>query len=126
MSTSPTGSSARPGGSGGLAAQADLVRAAALAVPGVVSLHGGALGEVAVYLPGRRVSGVRLREDRTQVHVVVTLGAPVRGTAEAVQAAVAAVRPGPPVDVTVEDVAAPGGTPDPAESPEGPGAGPPS
>ena|GEM_PF-5243175 len=110
MSTAPVDGSARLSGADGLAAQADLVRAAALAVPGVVRLHGGALGEVAVYLAGRRVSGVRLRQDRTQVHVVVALGAPVRGTAQAVQAAVAVVRPGP-VDVTVEDVAAPGETP---------------
>ncbi len=100
--------SAQPTVPGGLAAQADLVEATALAVPGVVGLHGGALGEVAVYLPGRRVSGVRLREDRTQVHVVVALGSPVRATAEAVQRAVAAVRPGA-VDVTVEDVADPRG-----------------
>lgn len=112
MSTSPAGSPARTVGSGGLAAEADLVRTAALAVPGVLGLHGGALGEVAVYLPGRRVSGIRLREDRTEVHVVLALGAPVRGTAQAVQTAVAAVRPGP-VDVTVEDVAAPDRTPDP-------------
>lgn len=106
MSTSPAGGSARLGGTGGLAAQADLVRASALAVPGVVGLHGGMLGEVAVHLAGRRVVGVRLREDRTQVHVVVALGVPVRGTAQAVQVAVGAVRPGLPVDVTVEDVAA--------------------
>jgi hypothetical protein len=92
---------------GDLAAQADRVRAAALAVPGVVRLHGGVFGEVAVYLPGRLVSGVRLREDGTQVHVVVAMDAPVRDTAAAVQRAVAAVRPGP-VDVTVEDVAGTG------------------
>lgn len=91
---------------GGLATQADLVVAAALAVPGVVRLHGGALGEVAVHLPGRRVSGVRLREGRTAVHVVVAVGAPLRATAATVQRAVAAVRPGV-VDVTVEDVADP-------------------
>ncbi|WP_380169236.1 hypothetical protein [Jannaschia sp. R86511] len=99
-------SSPRPQAPDGLAAQADLVAATALAVPGVVGLHGGALGEVAVYLPGRRVSGVRLRDGRTQVHVVLALGVPVRATAETVQRAVAAVRPGP-VDVTVEDVADP-------------------
>ncbi|MFC3689820.1 hypothetical protein [Aquipuribacter hungaricus] len=95
MSTSPA--------AGGLAQQADLVRTTALAVPGVADLHGGALGEVAVYLPGRRVTGVRLRDDRTEVHLVVTMGAPVRPTAEAVRDAVALVRPGR-VDVVVEDV----------------------
>lgn len=88
---------------GGLAETAAAVEAAALGVPGVVALHGGALGEVAVYLPGRRVSGVRLREDLTEVHVVVALGSPVRATADQVQRAVAATRPGR-VDVVVEDV----------------------
>jgi uncharacterized alkaline shock family protein YloU len=104
----PTGSAVpdpgAPGsGASGSAEQADRVVAAALAVPGVVGLHGGALGEVAVYLPGRRVSGVRLRDGRTEVHVVVAVGAPVPATAAAVQRAVAAVRPGA-VDVTVADV----------------------
>ena len=32
--------------------------------PGCTDLHGGVLGEVATYLPGRRVTGVRLRERR--------------------------------------------------------------
>lgn len=91
------------GAAPGLATQAGLVEAAALAVPGVVRLHGGTLGEVAVHLPGRRVTGVRLRDGLTAVHVVVAVGADVRRTAAAVQQAVAAVRPGP-VDVTVEDV----------------------
>ncbi len=35
----------------------DRVAAAALSVPGVHDLHGGVLGEVATYLPGRRVGG---------------------------------------------------------------------
>ena len=95
--------STSPGLVGGLAEQAALVRTAALAVPGVVDLHGGSLGEVAVHLPGRRVSGLRLRDDRTEVHLVVLMGAPVRETADAVQRAVARVRPGR-VDVVVADV----------------------
>ena len=36
------------------------VAAAVLSVPGVHDLHGGVLGEVATYLPGRRVNGIRL------------------------------------------------------------------
>jgi len=75
----------------------------ALSVPGVVDLHGGSLGEVSVHLPGRRVSGIRLRDDRTEVHIVVAMASPVRETADAVQRAVARVRPGR-VDVVVADV----------------------
>ncbi len=86
-----------------LATAAEQVRGAALAVPGVVDLHGGLFGEVAVHLPGRRVTGVRLRDGLTEVHVVVRTGSPLRPTAEAVQAAVARVRPGA-VDVVIEDV----------------------
>ncbi|MFD4183444.1 hypothetical protein ACFWPB_20405, partial [Rhodococcus sp. NPDC058514] len=39
---------------------ADLIADAVLAVPGVAGLHGGMFGEVATYLPGRRVLGVAL------------------------------------------------------------------
>jgi len=95
--------STSPGAPGGLAEQADLVRSAALTVPGVVDLHGGSLGEVAVHLPGRRVSGIRLRDDRTEVHLVLAMSSSVRETADAVQRAVARVRPGR-VDVVVADV----------------------
>lgn len=84
----------------------DAVAAAVRAVPGVVDLHGGTMGEVGTYLPGRRVLGVRLRPQVTDVHVTVAYGAPVRETAAAVRTAVGLVVPGP-VDVTVEDVVGP-------------------
>ena len=41
----------------------DRVAAAVRAVPGVHDLHGGAFGEVAAYLPGRRVPGLRVGSD---------------------------------------------------------------
>lgn len=86
---------------------ADRVARAVLAVPGVHDLHGGVLGEVATYLPGRRVTGVRLRDHDTQVHLVLAWGAPVTATTEAVRARVAEIVPGT-VHVAVEDIAAPG------------------
>jgi len=82
---------------------ADLVAAAVLTVPGVISLHGGLFGETATYLPGRRVPGVRLTEDVTDIHLSVVYGAPVFATAQQVRTAVAALVTGP-VNVTVEDV----------------------
>lgn len=85
---------------------ADAVAAAARSVPGVADLHTGAFGEVATYLPGRRVNGIRLRDDTTEVHFVVTWGSPVLVTADQVRAAVAALV-STPVDVTVEDVVDP-------------------
>ncbi|UIJ35606.1 Asp23/Gls24 family envelope stress response protein [Allobranchiibius sp. GilTou73] len=84
-----------------------MIAAAVLATPGVHGLHAGAGGEIATYLPGRRVSGVRQLENGYDVHVVLAWGYPVMGTAEAVRAAVQQVVPGR-VDVTIADVAAAG------------------
>jgi hypothetical protein len=87
----------------------DVVAAAVLAVPGVAALHsGGPLGGVATFLPGRRVAGVALREDGTQVHLVLESTADIRATAEAVHRAVDALGPAvapQPVHVHVEDIA---------------------
>ncbi len=88
---------------------ADRVAAAVLAVPGVAGLHTGTFGEVATYLPGRRVEGVRLRPDRAEVHLVLAWGAAVEPTAAAVRRVASAVA-GTVVDVSVEDVADPGPT----------------
>lgn len=82
---------------------ADLVATAVVSVPGVAGLHTGSFGEVATYLPGRRVNGVRLREDATEVHVTLVYGTPVLETAEKVRTAVASLVP-TPVEVTIEDI----------------------
>jgi len=97
---------------------ADRVAAAALGVPGVDSLHGGAFGDAATYLPGRRVSGVRLTDQATEVHVVLRLDAPVLLTADRVRAAVAPLVDGR-VDVVVEDVVDDGDVPDDVTPPSG-------
>lgn len=88
---------------------ADKVAAAVTAVPGVHDMHSGRLGEVATYLPGRRVPGVRLTPESTDVHVVLDWGAPVEGTAAAVRQAVRSLDLSLPaaVDVVIEDVADP-------------------
>lgn len=85
---------------------ADRVRAAVLAVDGVLDLHGGALAEVATYLPGRRVTGVRLTPDRTTVQLTAAYEQPMRAVADRVRSA---VRPlvGTPVDVVIADVEQP-------------------
>lgn len=86
---------------------ADTVAGIARAVPGVADLHPGMFGEVATYLPGRRVAGVRIEADRAEVHITVFDDVPVRATAAAVRAAVSAALPDHAVDVTVEDLASP-------------------
>ncbi len=85
---------------------ADRVRAAVLSLPGGSDLHPGPFGEVATYAAGRRVVGVRVRPARSEVHVVTTWGAPVLETADQVRRTVEPIT-GMPVDVYVEDVAAP-------------------
>lgn len=82
---------------------AEQVASAVLGVPGVAGLHAGSFGEVGTYLPGRRVTGVRLRDDITEVHVVATMGTPLRELADAVRSAVAP-HVDTPVQVVVEDI----------------------
>lgn len=78
------------------------IRDAVLALPEVARLSAGALGEVATYLPGDRVPGVRIAPDGVHVHVVLTPAA-----AEAIPAAAGAIAravgPGS-VHVHIEDV----------------------
>jgi hypothetical protein len=87
---------------------ADRVAEAVLSVPGVHALHGGVLGEVATYLPGRRVAGIRLLDGVTQVHLVLDWDAPMSATIDEVRARVAALVPGV-VHLAVEDVQGPAG-----------------
>ncbi|WP_211247827.1 hypothetical protein [Cryptosporangium arvum] len=75
------------------------------AVPGVVRLHPGRFGEVATYLPGRRVTGIKLGDHRVEVHVVLAVDAPIRRTAQLIHDAVTPLV-ARPVHVFVEDVAA--------------------
>ncbi|WP_430333805.1 hypothetical protein [Rhodococcus sp. ACT016] len=82
---------------------AERAAAAALAVPGVAGLHGGEFGTVATYLPGRRVTGIRIDDDACAVHVTARYPADLFATAERVRAVVREVVD-VPVDVTIEDV----------------------
>ncbi|MDQ2850140.1 hypothetical protein V3G39_01535 [Dermatophilaceae bacterium Sec6.4] len=90
--------------------RAEIIAHAVLATPGVHDLHAGAVGQVATYLPGRRVNGIRARPDKHDadggydIHIVLAWGAAALTTADAVRASVQAVAPGR-VDVTIEDVA---------------------
>lgn len=81
-------------------------------VPGVSDLYGGAMGEIATYLPGRRVPGVRVDEERIEVHLVVELTRPVQDTAEAVHRSLSTVAGEREVRVHVDDVRSPGEDPE--------------
>ncbi len=85
---------------------ADRVATAVLATEGVAALHPGVFGEVATYLPGRRVQGIRMADHGCEIHVVLDWGAPIQATASAVREAAAGLVDGA-VDVTVADIADP-------------------
>lgn len=82
----------------------DAVAAAVLACPSVTGLSGGRLGEVATYLPGRRITGVRIADDGVAVHLVGRYGPTIGEIAAEVRAAVQAVVGRRPVTVSVDDL----------------------
>ena len=73
-------------------ADLEAVAAAALGSPLIAGLTGGRFGEVATYLPGRRLQGVREVDGMIEVHVVAKWGRPLPEVAEVVRAAVAPTR----------------------------------
>lgn len=89
----------------------DVVAGAARACRGVEDLEGG-FPEVATYLAGRRVRGVRVIGDAVEIHVRVAWGVPAYEVAAAVQAAVAPLVGGHDVNVTIAGL---GDPPDTAE-----------
>jgi uncharacterized alkaline shock family protein YloU len=103
---------------------AEAVAAAAVACAGVLALtRGSDVVEIATYLPGRRVLGVRVGPGRAEVHIVVEYGANVVAVADRVRAAVlAAVQgandPPPQVDVYIDDVQGPGDAVQPSIEPQ--------
>ena len=85
------------------AALAEPLAAAVLTCPSVAALSGGPFGTVGTYLPGRRVRGIEVDDERVTVRVIARI-APLRTIEAEVRAAVGAVVPGRPVDLAVDDV----------------------
>jgi uncharacterized alkaline shock family protein YloU len=84
---------------------AEDIAAAVSAAPGVAALSGGRLGGVGTYLPGRRVTGVVLRDNDLEVHIVGRYGVPVAEIAAEVRRAVEPYAGDRTVHVIVEDLA---------------------
>jgi len=91
-----------------IAVDADAVASAALACDSVADLSAGSVEEVATYLPGHRVKGIRVRDDVVEVHVVAKWGVPLPDVGRQVQAAVGALVGGRSIVVAIEDVDVPG------------------
>lgn len=103
----------------------DAIAAAVATCPSVTGLSGGVAGEIATYLPGRRVSGVRTLSDGVEVHVVARYGARLHEVDAEVRAAVtAAVGQSVRIDVVVADVEDPFADQEEPEPPKAIEAGP--
>lgn len=86
-----------------------LTRAARIAdavcrVDGVVGLHGGAHDEIATYLLGERVIGVRLDDASGEIHIVVDTRRPAHIVGNEVRAVAEAIS-NLPMTVVVADLA---------------------
>ena len=81
------------------------IAAAVSTIPQVAGLSGGRLGGVGTYLPGRRVTGVVIRGEDVEVHVVGRYGVPVAEIAAAVRQAVQPYAGDRTVHVVIEDLA---------------------
>jgi hypothetical protein len=95
--------------SGGPPVDAERVAQAVERVPTVARLSAGSMGaEVATYLPGRRVRGVRVDDATVEVHVVARWPAILPEVGDAVRAAAAPLVGGRAVEVVVDDIDVPG------------------
>ena len=88
-------------------ADLEVVAAAALGCPLIADLTGGRFGEVATYLPGRRIQGVREVDGAIEIHVVAKWGTPLPEVAEVVRAAVAPLAVDQSVAVFIDDIEVP-------------------
>ncbi|HUR22379.1 MAG TPA: hypothetical protein VMZ73_00760 [Acidimicrobiales bacterium] len=86
----------------------EAVAAAAKGCPLVAGLAGGRFGDVATYLPGRRIVGVRQADGALEVHVVARWGTPLPELAEVVRVAITPYAGELPVAVFIDDIELPG------------------
>jgi hypothetical protein len=85
---------------------AERVAAVVTAHPSVARLHGGLFGDVATYLPGRRLIGVRIGET-VELGVVLHLDRPIPDVVRSVRQQVSLLCGGAAVDIVVADVVEP-------------------
>ena len=89
---------------------ADAVALAATGCRSVARLSPGPFGDVASYLPHRRIIGVRVTAEHLEVRIVAMWGPPLSRVGEEVRAAVRPVAGTLPVEVFIDDIELPSGT----------------
>jgi hypothetical protein len=110
MTRPPTSSTAVPAASDGV--DVDAVAAAVLGCAGVAGLDGGRFGEVASYLPGRKVTGVVASGGRVRVQIRSRWGIPAPELGALITRVLRPLAGPRPVDVVIADVEDPPGAPD--------------
>ena len=83
---------------------AHAIARAVAACPDVAALCGGVVGEVATYLPGDRVMGVRETPDGVEIRIAARWGLPLPLIAEQVRQAVRPLVGDAQVLVVVDDI----------------------
>jgi hypothetical protein len=82
---------------------ADVVVELVTKIPGVFGMHGGTAGQVATFLPGRRIPGVRVSAAGNQVHITLDGSSQVSDVVPLIHDVLATVITGP-LDVFIEDI----------------------
>lgn len=78
------------------------------ALPGVAALSAGEFGRVGTFAAGRSVPGVRVDDERVQVHIIARYGVSLPGTAAQINLAVTPWLAGRDLQVAVQDILLPG------------------
>lgn len=87
------------------AVDVDAVAAAVAGCPSVAHLvQGGPGDQIATFLPGRRVGGVRVSDDAVEVHIATRWDVPIPAAAAEVRSALATLARGRSVTVAVDDI----------------------
>jgi hypothetical protein len=96
----------------------DAVAAAVLRCAGVAGLDGGRFGEVASYLPGRKLEGIVVTGGRVKVQIRARWAVPVPELAALIKTILMPLTGHRPVDVAVADIDDPPSLPDATHLPE--------
>jgi hypothetical protein len=85
----------------------DALHAAALACPGIAGVGSAEPGALATYLPGRRVTGIRVNPDSIELEVCTRWDASARQVGAALQTSLKEQADGRRIDVTIVDIELP-------------------